>query len=269
MMYGLCTEGMKAINSYVATAWFPAAPQGEISILLRLAGYSKTVAADRISAGFALDQALRSLAAGRVELMLAGGAEAPLSALVLNAHIEARGPAGQNGTLLGEGAALLAIERRDRARTRRVSAYAEIVAAASGPTLADAMGKCMSRAGVPADAVDHVLLDAADHPGAAPDELAALHAIFGDRDGLRISAPKTMYGDLLGAGMALDVASGSLGLARQRVLPSAAGERRFSGPHPYRHVVGAAEACRIRHVLVNGRDQDGRGFAVLLGRDGS
>lgn len=265
MMYGLFTEGMGAISSYVATAWFPAAPQGEISILLRLAGYSKTVSADRISAGFALEQALRSVGAGRAPFMLAGGAEAPLNALVLGAHLQGGGLAAEGAGRLGEGAALLVVECKESAAARSRAPYAQVLAAESGPTLGDAVRRCLFRSGVPGGEIDHVLLDAPGDPAAGAEELAMIQEVFLNRPDLRVSAPKTMYGDLLGAGMAADVASACLGLSRQVVLPSAAGTRLPGGPYPFRHVEGAAEPCRLRHVLVNGRDHEGRGFAVLLG----
>lgn len=265
MMYGLCTEGMSAINAYVATAWFPAAPQGEISILLRLAGHSKTVSADRISAGFALLQAIRTVAAGRASFMLAGGAEAPLSALVQSAVIEARGLPGEDNPPLGEGAALLVVESSQSAVKRGRQAVAVIEAAESGPSLETAIRRCLSAAGVDPRDVDLVMLDAAPDPAGAVEEQAALRSVFGARADLRVSAPATMYGDLLGAGMALDLANACLCLSRQQALPSAAGARLAGGPSPFRHVAGAAEVCRLRRVLVNGRDIDGRGFAVLLG----
>ena len=88
MMYQLYTEGMEAINSYVATAWFPAAPQGEASILYGLGGYSKTISADRLSSGLALAQSIKVLENGHVDLMLAGGAESPFSSLVYNAFLQ-------------------------------------------------------------------------------------------------------------------------------------------------------------------------------------
>ena len=46
-----------ALSPYVATAWFPSAPQGEISIQHKISGYSKTFAADALSVGYALEHA--------------------------------------------------------------------------------------------------------------------------------------------------------------------------------------------------------------------
>lgn len=264
MMYGLNTEGMSAINSYVATAWFPAAPQGEISILLGLGGYSKTVSADRISAGFALAQAIASLRAGRTEAMLAGGAEAPLCALVANAHL-ARGLPETGAGLLGEGACLLALESAESALARRRAPYAMVAGLGWGPTLDEADRACLSSAGVSPAEVDQVLLDAPGDPALVEQELNALQRVFGARDDLLVSAPKTMYGDTLGAALALDMASACLSLQKQVALPSARG---FSpqGSWPFRFVLGSAEPRPLRHILAHGRDADGRGLSVLLAR---
>lgn len=74
--------GLDAVSPYLATAWFPAAPQGQITIHLGMEGFAKTVTTDRCSGAQAIGLAWHWIRAGRADLLLAGGVEAPLTPLV-------------------------------------------------------------------------------------------------------------------------------------------------------------------------------------------
>jgi len=74
--------GLENVSPYLATAWFPAAPQGQITIHLGLKGFAKTVTTDRCSGSQALGLAYERIRGGRSELLLAGGIEAPVTPLV-------------------------------------------------------------------------------------------------------------------------------------------------------------------------------------------
>lgn len=82
----LHTQGAGAVSPYLATAWFPAAAQGHTTIALGMQGIAKTVTTDRCSGGQAIGMAYHRLRHGAPgSLMLAGGAEAPVTPLVLAA----------------------------------------------------------------------------------------------------------------------------------------------------------------------------------------
>lgn len=76
-------DGLEAVSPYLATAWFPGAPQGQISIHLGLVGFAKTVTTDRCSGAQAIGLAFDRMKAGlKPGLLLAGGAEAPITPFV-------------------------------------------------------------------------------------------------------------------------------------------------------------------------------------------
>lgn len=83
-MHSLYQGDHAAINAYVATAWFPAAPQGEVSILYGYGGYSKTISADTLSAAFAIEHGISLLMSGTLAIACCGGAEAPVNSIILN-----------------------------------------------------------------------------------------------------------------------------------------------------------------------------------------
>ncbi|BAC90793.1 beta-ketoacyl-[acyl-carrier-protein] synthase family protein [Gloeobacter violaceus] len=275
-MQALYSEGMKAVNSYTATAWFPTAAQGEISIHHRIGGYSKTVCADRLSAGFALELASVAVERGRVEAVVVGGTEAPLSDFVLNAYAGAGclSPSGcyapfeetADGRLLAEGSAMLVLELSPAAAARGAKVHCEILAIAGGDDLAQAMRSCLHSAGVSPEAVDYIVLDAFGTPQRDDEEYRAIGEVFANHAQLRMSAPKSMYGDLVGAGVAMDVIIACMSIERQAVLPTAGTPARVKSPPVGRHVVGRPEAAPIRYALVNARDEAGRSLALLLAK---
>jgi len=76
-------DGLEAVSPYLATAWFPGAPQGQISINLGMMGFAKTVTTDRCSGSQAIGLAYERIRAGlQPPLLLAGGAEAPVTPFV-------------------------------------------------------------------------------------------------------------------------------------------------------------------------------------------
>jgi len=77
------TRDPMTINPYVATAWFPAAAQGEITIAHGIVGQSKTFSAGFLSGGLALEYAARMVAGNVLDVALAGGVEAPDAPAVL------------------------------------------------------------------------------------------------------------------------------------------------------------------------------------------
>ncbi|MEJ2756706.1 MAG: beta-ketoacyl synthase N-terminal-like domain-containing protein, partial [Gammaproteobacteria bacterium] len=81
-MMDLYHHSMFSINPYVATAWFPAAAQGEIAIRYGIKGCSKTFSCDALSAGVALEYGCDLLEMGNIKYCLTGGVESPTSDIV-------------------------------------------------------------------------------------------------------------------------------------------------------------------------------------------
>ena len=79
----LYIEGRAGVSPFAASAWFPAAPQGQISIKYQMKGYSKTVVADRASSLQAIAYGARTLARDKNDSVIAGGMEAPVTPYAL------------------------------------------------------------------------------------------------------------------------------------------------------------------------------------------
>lgn len=115
----LHTQGVGAMGPYVATAWFPAAVQGQISLAHGIKGHSKTFSHD-VGGVTAIGQAMRAIAAGRIEAALCGATES-LDSDYVRAVL-----AVEPQTRFAEGAAFLTLERLDRALDRGAPIHALI-----------------------------------------------------------------------------------------------------------------------------------------------
>ena len=134
------TRDAAAINPYVATAWFPAAAQGEITIGLDIVGQGKTFSAGVLSGGVAIEYAARVIDDGELDIALTGGVEAPNATPVLKAMTAERRIAPDHPA--AESAALLAIAPATRNGAARLTISAprrslDRALAAAAPCLAD------------------------------------------------------------------------------------------------------------------------------------
>src|SRR3989338_7568873 len=131
----LYLEGREGVSPFLASAWFPAAPQGQISIQYGLKGYSKTVVADRASSLMAIAYAAKTLMRGKNDFILAGGMEAPVTPYallccntsgVLTRHNDEPATAyrpydkNRDGFAIAEGAGVVILESPSRAKKRNV-----------------------------------------------------------------------------------------------------------------------------------------------------
>jgi 3-oxoacyl-(acyl-carrier-protein) synthase len=244
----LYIEGREGVSPYMASAWFPAAPQGQVSIYYGIKGYSKTIVSDRASSLMAIGHAIKILLKDKVEFILAGGMEAPLSPYGLlccntngqlsnnNEHPEeAYRPfdKDRDGFVVGEGAGIMILESEDRAKKRGKKALAYITGYGTtcdgvdriksdpnGKQLARAIRIALDDAGYKPETIDYISLDGAATLEGDVSEVAAIKEVFGEyvKD-IPVSAPKTMFGNLLGASGAVDVLVTVLAMEHSLIPP--------------------------------------------------
>jgi 3-oxoacyl-(acyl-carrier-protein) synthase len=273
-MSPLYDNHMNTLSPYVATAWFPTAVQGELSIFFGLGGYSKTFSAGNLSAGFAFEHALAMLDAGVVSSCLVGGTEAPLNGLVYNACMKSGllsedgsyqpYTAQADGIVLGEGASLFMLESEDTAIQRGAQIHARVAGIGKGLNFTDAMQSCLHSAGQSAKAVQAILLSASAKPNFEQAEYTAIAEVFAGNTDILMSAPKAKYGNILGADMAADIATACLSLQYQSVVPTSGDVDSIIHPGVGRHVAGVSDSAAIRQILINGQDTYGQCMSLLL-----
>lgn len=245
----LYIEGREGVSPYMASAWFPAAPQGQVTIYYGFQGYSKTVVADRASSALALWYAAKTVSQDKVDYALAGGMEAPITPYALlcantcgdlsknNLNFkQAYKPYDlyRDGFVVGEGAGIVILEKEAQAKKRGVNLYGFIKGIGfssdgysyknHSPDSGDleyAIAECLKDAGWSKKDVDYICLDAEASKFGDYLETKALKNVFGkDIENIALSAPKSMYGNLLGAQTALDLISTIFSLNNSVVFPT-------------------------------------------------
>lgn len=275
-------QGPTMINPWQATAWFPTAAQGFVSIRYGIRGYSKSVACDRASGAGALFYAVRSIRWGHNDIVLAGGSEAPVTRLGMAAHVttgeisrtaapeDAYLPfdTGRDGLVLGEGSAVLVLEELEHARRRGARVLGEVLAveqrtaAPDDPTAqADAIGAALRAAGIAPSEVATVFAEGCGTRHGDRTEAAALRAVFGP-GGVPVTVPKAGYGHLYGASAATELACALLAM-RDGIVPPTPSVRR---PDPDLGVdlVTAPRDGRAGPAVVTATSREGTSVAAVV-----
>ena len=135
-------EGPRGLDPALALAVFPGAASCNIAIDFGFTGPNSTNAMSCASGTIAVGEAFHTIREGRADVMLAGGAEAPLAPMTYAAFSVIRAMSTRNddpahasrpfdedrdGFVMGEGAAVLVLEERARAVARGARIYAELV----------------------------------------------------------------------------------------------------------------------------------------------
>lgn len=225
------------------------APASWIGIEHGLQGPNLTYSTACSSSAVAIGEAARRIAHGEVEVMIAGGTEAPLTfgtlkaweALKTLAQEDVGNPAAsckpfarnRTGLVLGEGAAILVLEEAEHARLRGARLHAEVVGYGlatdtehiTRPSVggqAKAMALALTSAGLAPSDVGYINAHGTGTQANDAVETAAIKAVFGDAAGrCPISSTKSMHGHLLGAAGALEFIIAILALQADIVPPTA------------------------------------------------
>jgi nodulation protein E len=218
------------------------AAASHVSIDLGLKGPAYSVASACASGTHAIGQAFHMIRSGNVPIAITGGAEACLSVGAIKAWEALRVLSNdtcrpfsktRSGLVLGEGAAILVLEARDRAISRGASIYAEVrgfgmSADAVGILSSDidgsarAMRAALRDAGANPEDIDYVNAHGTGTVMNDSTEANAIRVVFGAQaDFLAISSNKGVLGHGLGAAGALEAAATALTLRNQVAPPTA------------------------------------------------
>ena len=139
--HAFLTEGPRAVDPALALTVFAGAASCNIAIEFGCTGPNSTNGMSCASGAIAIGDGFRAIVRGDADIMLAGGAEAPLAPLCFGAfaiiramstrnddpaHASRPFDVGRDGFVMAEGAAVLVLEERSRALARGAPVYAEI-----------------------------------------------------------------------------------------------------------------------------------------------
>ncbi|MCR4337175.1 MAG: beta-ketoacyl-[acyl-carrier-protein] synthase family protein [Candidatus Omnitrophica bacterium] len=288
----LYIEGREGVSPFMASAWFPAAPQGQVSIHYGIKGYSKTVVSDRASSLMAIGYAAKNLIHGYNDFILAGGMEAPVTPYALlccntsgrlttknEEAATAYRPFDKNrsGFAIAEGAGMLILESQKRAESRGAKVYANIIGygtttdavdriepASDGAQLARAIRIALDDAELDPSQIDYICADGEGTPVGDLSETRAIKQVFnGYSKKIPVSAPKAIFGNMLGASGALDVITTVLAMEHSLVPPTI----NYQMPDPecdLDYCPNVAREKEINRALIINRGRGGINSVLIL-----
>ena len=267
---------------------------GYVAIRHGLRGPNLCQTAACASGAHSIGEAARIIERGDADMMLGGGAEAPITELAvagfanmkaLSTRNDSPGAASRpfdtdrDGFVIGEGAGVLVLEDLEGARARGATILAHVLgygmtadASSVAQPTADGEGarRCMSLAiadaGLNPSDIDHLNAHATSTPQGDPSEVRAIQALFGEHtQRLSVSATKSMTGHLLGAAGAVEALMCVRAL-QTGILPPTINLDRPDPECELDHVANKARETRIRVAISNSFGFGGTNATLVFGR---
>jgi len=287
-------RGLREVDATLALSVFGGASSCNIAIELGVMGPNSTNAMSCASGTIAIGDAFRQIRDGYADIMVAGGAEAPLAPLCFGAFSIIRAMSTRNeepevssrpfdkdrdGFVMGEGAAVLILEEYGRATARGAKIYAEIAGYGTtndahhmtaprpdGSQAARSMRLALDDAHVSADEIGYVNAHGSSTPLNDTTETMAIKAVMGERAyRMPVSGTKGYYGHALGASGAIETAICALALEREW-LPPTVNLQVADEACDLNFLPGTGRKERVEHILTNSFGFGGINAALVLRR---
>jgi 3-oxoacyl-[acyl-carrier-protein] synthase II len=247
-MHGeLVDRGPRRISPFFVPATIINMISGHVSIKFGFKGPNIAVVTACTTGLHAIGLSARMIEYGDCDVMVAGGAEATVSALGVGGFAAARALSTRNedpktasrpwdkdrdGFVLGEGGGVLVLEEYEHAKARGAKIYAEVVGFGmtgdafhmttpdvDGPRRSMAMA--LKNAGVNVDEVQYLNAHGTSTPLGDLNETNAIKAAFGDHaKNMVVSSTKSMTGHLLGGAGGIESVFTVLALHHQKIPPT-------------------------------------------------
>ena len=273
----LYAEGSDRIKPYSVLMAMTNAPAAWIALQHGLRGANLTYSTACSSSAVAIGEAARRIAHGDADVIVAGGAEAPLAVGTLKAWeaLKTLAPADtadpsasckpfardRAGLVLGEGAAVVILEARDHAMARGARVLAELagygvctdVGHITRPTVegqARAMRLALEDARMSPEELGYINAHGTGTRANDAVETAAIRQVLGARaDATPVSSTKSMHGHLLGAAGALEFVASLEAMARGTLPPTM-------------HLANPDPECDLDYVA--GKSRPAPGLAAVM-----
>jgi 3-oxoacyl-[acyl-carrier-protein] synthase II len=227
------TRGPDRVSPFFVPMAIPNVGAGQLSITFGAQGPNFAIVSACATGGHAIGESWEIIRRGDADVMVAGGAEAGVQEALVAGFCAMRAlstrnddpagasrpfDAGRDGFVIGEGCGILVLEELDHARARGAEPLAELIGYAAtadaehitlpapgGAGAVRAARRALAKAGLGADAIDHVNAHATSTPPGDKAELIAIRTLLGERAGdVPVTANKSMLGHTLGAAGAIE-----------------------------------------------------------------
>lgn len=287
-------KGSRGVNQTLALQVFGGSAHTNIAIEFGFRGAGTTNSNSCASGTIAVGEALRYIRDDFADVMIAGGAESPLSPLTFGAFAFiktmsqfAGDPALacrpfdrlRDGFVMGEGAASLVVEELGHARARGAQIYAEVLGYSlnndafhmttplpTGESCIRAMREALADARLAPNDIDYINAHASSTQLNDATETKSIREVFGaDAKKIPVSGTKAFTAHPLGATGAIEAALCALVIDRGWIPPTL----NWENPDPACDldvVPQHGRDARVDHVLSNSFGFGGINACVVLGR---
>jgi 3-oxoacyl-[acyl-carrier-protein] synthase II len=290
----LLQRGADRVSPYFIPSVLPDTASGQIALTLGLRGPNYAPVSACATGSTAVGEAAEVIRRGDADAVVAGGAEACLTPLILAGFCAMRGLAAEEeypprasrpfdatraGFVMGEGACVLVLEELEAARARGATVYAEVLGygasndayhlATPDPEsvgVAEMMEAALRRADVAPERVGYINAHGTSTPLGDAAETRAIKQVFGDHAySLAVSSTKSMHAHCFGAAGAIEAMMCVLALY-EGVLPPTIN---YEVPDPecdLDYVPNEARRGQVDVALSNAMGLGGHNGCVLFGR---
>jgi len=290
----MASRGARRVSPFAVTGLMLNAASGQLSLLLGVRGPSLGLATACATGSHSLGEAAEVIRRGDADIMIAGGSEAGLVSIAMaafdNMHAvstrneepeRASRPfdADRDGFVVGEGAAVMVLERFDRAKARGATIYAELLGYGAtndgyhiaqpepdGNGATEAMLAALRASGLQPTDVDYINAHGTSTKLNDAIETRAIKRVFGEHaHNLPVSSTKSMTGHLLGAAGAMEAVFCVLAM-RDQILPPTVN---YETPDPecdLDYVPNVARPAEVNVCLSNSFGLGGHNGTVALRR---
>ena len=287
-------KGSRGVNQTLALQVFGGSAHTNIAIEFGFRGAGTTNSNSCASGTIAVGEALRYIRDDFADVIVAGGAESPLSQLTFGAFAFIKtmsqftgDPAGacrpfdrlRDGFVMGEGAASLVIEELEHARARGAHIYAEVLGYSlnndayhmtsplpGGESCIRAMREALADAHLAPGQIDYINAHASSTQLNDSTETMSIKEVFGAHAArIPVSGTKAYTGHPLGATGAIEAALCALAIDRGWIPPTL----NWENPDPACDLDVVPQHGRdavIDHVLSNSFGFGGINACIVLGR---
>jgi len=292
----LLEKGARRVSPFTIPMAIGNMASGYVSIVHGLRGPNLCHVSACASGAHAIGESLQMIRRGDVDVMVAGGAEAPIVDIGVAGFAAMRALSTRNdeperasrpfdcardGFVVGEGAGVVVLESLAHARARGAPVLAEVLGYAAsadarfmaapdpaGEGAARCIALALRDAGLSPGEVAHINAHATSTPPGDCAEVVALRSVFGEAlERIPVSATKSMTGHLLGAAGAVEAIL-SIEALRAGMLPPTIN---LDDPDPecaLDHVAGVARASNARTALSNSFGFGGTNASLVFGLPG-
>src|SRR6266849_7725150 len=286
-------KGARGVQPTLAVQVFGGSAHSNVAIEFGFRGVGTTNSNSCASGTVSVGEALRYIRDDFADIVVAGGAEAPLTTITIGAFdiIKTMSRCGdpqfacrpfdklRDGFVMGEGAAALILEELEHARTRGARIYAEVLGYSlnndafhmttplpSGDSCIRAMRDALADAHVAPEQIDYVNAHASSTQLNDSAETMSIKEVLGEHaKKIPVSGTKGYHAHPLGATGAIEAALCALALDRQWVPPTI----NYQNPDPACDldvVPNHGRAAELNYVISNSFGFGGINACIVLGR---